>query len=288
MLLPLVALFLLYAALLLVGGWLLFPEGPPYTSSATFSAQGLHFFLPSARTAWKDSLFASLVFSLPAQEAMFAVWAVFTPGKWYFRFVAALAAMVMLVALLQVRLAAPIEDWHDSIDPVLLMPLILLSLAAPLSTWAIWSGRRLRRVSVAGDVTKDGRHFSIANILTLTAMVAIALSLARLCQYAKNETRIAWFMLTYSTIHVLPLVWFALAVRRSWFSVGTTLATAAIFSIPFVVFAIKVGEWAVTAGTAGGLVWTVPLSLLCWRFCGYRLTDGAPREKLSLILTRVR
>lgn len=88
-------------------------------------------------------------------------------------------------------------------------------------------------------------------------------------------------MVVYSAIHVLPLVWCALAIRRDWLSVSTTLLIAAAFSIPFVVTGTENGDWPMQVGFVVGVVWTVPLSLLLWRVFGYRLIGGEGRCDLT-------
>lgn len=127
------------------------------------------------------------------------------------------------------------------------------------------------------SIPEGVRHFSIANLLWITSAVAASLTLARLCEDGGDEAQESLSMVVYSAIHVLPLVWCALAIRRDWLSVSTTLLIAAAFRIPFVVTGTENGDWPMQVGFVVGVVWTVPLSLLLWRVCGFRLAGGEGR-----------
>lgn len=230
-------------------------------------------------------MFVGMIFSVPAQQAMFVAWAVFTSGKWQLRLAAALTAAMILYAMLALSFSSLWEslligDWQNDAAPFLLIPLALLCLAGPLAFYAVISGRRLSHREAELACAASRKQFSIATLLWGTAGFAASLALARLQKNHEGEAEVAISMLIYSAIYILPIAWCALAIRRLSISLISTLVLATLFSVPFAL-PTSAEMVAAKAGLAIGIVWTVPFSLFIWRWCGYRLAlpcDNMPKN----------
>lgn len=213
---------------------------------------------------------------------------VFGTGRWPIRFVLMIGASAGCYGLSGTQLLGDIDNWSDALRGPALIPLEFLAAAAPFAAWRIRSGRKLSKAAGTGPgdapIGLSSRRFAIRDLLAVTAFVAVALALARwtvLLQGADTEriAAIAFFTLSaifYSTIYMVPLAWGLLAPSRSRRALIFSLVYAALWLIVPTAFSVSGNKSAIelglTIGAALGLAVTAPISLLIWRWCGWRLT----------------
>lgn len=266
----------------------------PYLSKTSISDSLGGAFEQSDLSAWSVGLFIVTVFSTGVQRAVLAVWVAFGCGTWPVRLGMALIASACLYAMIQAQLSPPQASWQGIVAPFAAMPLESLSLVTPLAIVATLTGRRLQHKGVPPNVGPSRRRFSIADLLLITAVVAVGLALAR-WKYttdgeAGNAARdlmlSALVGLVLSTICVLPIVWTTLAVHRHLLALLLTGLVMATFVASLLLMFARDSEfgWLLEVVVVGGALLNAPCGLLLWRLFGYRLTrvrgeDVAPSAR---------
>ncbi|HET6879759.1 MAG TPA: hypothetical protein VFI31_06380 [Pirellulales bacterium] len=234
----------------------------------------------ASTASWVNGVVALICTSAMVQRAMFAVWVAFGSGRWLVRLALALAASACLYAIMQWQIGLDIGGRRGDIDPFMLMPMEMLSLTAIPAGLALWSGRRLRPLVAESFQTPASQHFSLLDVLALTAVVAASLAPIH-AHDVKHKTMQAAFpesliyvvyMLVFSTFYMLPTVWSGLAIRRQHLALSGLAAITGLLSTPLIAAALGPVE---LVGNIVGLFWTAPASVLLWRFCGYRLLPAS-------------
>lgn len=264
----------------------------PYWFSTTFEdSLGGRFGIESETdgSAWKVALSAALFMSCPLQRGVFGIWIAFGPGRWFIRLATAMIASAFLYIVVLVPLSVEVESWRDLLAPFAAMPLELLSFVAPLAVVAVVTGRRVLHSKLHSGDQPDSRRFSISDILTITAVVAVAIALARWKEM--NHGRIGGALpasliasavvVTCTAAYVLPVLWAMLAVRRVTLGLSLTGCVTMVFAIPMLLTGDANSDvWPMAIGGMLGLCLTVPCSLLLWRLSGYQLTRMPQRNEL--------
>lgn len=290
---PLALLVILFASLDVFVPFMakhIFGAESEYTSGlAIEDGSGVTFFLALPTPGSEGYLAAALIATVMAmygQQASLALWAVFSAGHWPIRFVLMMGAVAGCHGLVGAQLLQGNDNETGIAGKLAIMPLSFLAAAAPFIVWRIWTGRKLSHSDAIGprDSTLGitSRRFAIRDVLALTAFVAVQLALVRwtgLPQQADIEriAIIAVFSLStilYSALYILPLASGLLSRSRRAFIYS--LAYAAFCVIVSTLFSISLNMSALQLGAMVGLILgllvTAPISLLIWRWCGWRLT----------------
>ncbi len=234
-----------------------------------------------------------------AQLGLVAAWGVFAPQRLPLRLmISVLLALSLALALVAGMWAS--TDLSSSFDSeaffmLLALPLWLLAVQAPL--WVLKFARGARISS--GDTSSSGaRQFGLQELLTLTALVAVALGLAQVVVQSDSYggrgpadwSPIVWacgYLALWSGLVVLPCIWGVLLTRNPL--TGTAIVggyqivlvlVAATVVIATSRMASIVGFWEISWGLflfQIGSVGTILVSLGIVRGSGYRWhRDGDP------------
>lgn len=235
--------------------------------------------------AYLAAALTATVMALYGQQASLALWAVLAAGYWPIRFVLVMGAVAGCHGLVGTQLLHGSDSETGMPGKLAIMPLSFFAAAAPFIVWRIWTGRKLSRSDAVGprDSTLGitSRRFAIRDLMAVTAFVAVQLALVRWTRLLEADIErislIAVFLLApilYSTVYIIPLA--AGLLSRSPRALTYSLAYAAFCVIVPVLYSINLDLSALQLGAAIGfilgLLVTAPISLLIWRWCGWRLS----------------
>lgn len=255
------------------------------------------FFAAAILDARLPEFFGAILFGiLPAQFGVLAIWAVVGPGRWQIRQAATtvLAALGWLAfgAGTAASVHAPADFSEVMFRFTALVPLVFLAIQLPLWTGRWLRGWRLVEASCAASADRrESRRFSMNDLLLMTAVVAVALALARFCAESAEDVAGNWIFAAIlspaSGFATLPCL---LSAFRSRTGRGGILAIAGYafgLGLAFDVVAVTMlGAPADLSEIWGGPVWLLSMlipihgSLALIRHAGYLLLP-APAKRME-------
>lgn len=261
-------------------------SGTAYSNDLNFSdLSGASFTVdlrtPASELYLSAAMMATLMATVP-QQAVLVIWMVFGQGRWPIRLFVTIAASAVCYALIETQLLRETDDWDEYVRWPATIPVNLLALAGPVAAWRIWRGRSLSRGTAVVPSGARDRRFAIRDVLAVTAFTAVALALARWTAlldfrqgWAAELALYALLMAAWSTVYIVPLAWGLLAPSHARRRLVFGWIFAALWIIPggFSMSASTSNiDLGLTLGLMLGLTIPAPISLLLWRWCGWRLT----------------
>ncbi len=183
-----------------------------------------------------------------AQFGLAAAWGVFAPRCLLLRLTSSLALGAGLSVQFLVGLpSARSPNGEDALRVLMLLPLLLLAVQTPLWILKFVSGARISPgKETAGkeeETARQMRQFSLQEILTATAWVAVALGSAQMALRWGGNMPFAldggWSSLAvtcgvlalWSTLVLLPCIWGLLIARDPWAGTGAMLAYQLVLTL---------------------------------------------------------
>ena len=260
--------------------------------------------VPLTSGAGPNDLMIALVFTwlgtVGAQGGLHAVWCVLAPVGFIKRLAVGVGTGLILFVsfvlgfVVSERAHLPADYWETVVTGLLCLPLMAVAIQSPLWLARVCGGWRiLHRADLSRQ--SGARTFGIRDILVATAVVALALSAARLAvpdSVSSDDEFLLPLAIAVlaaagiSMLTTLPVVVATLRTRRMWLVLPAALLLDVVIAIGFGVIMSAIEgyptPWEVSVGLvflAGSLFACLAGVLLVVRGFGFRLSWG--RRKLE-------
>lgn len=237
-----------------------------------------------------DMIVSILDFSIKSQCVVLAVWFVFGGGRWPQRLLIAIAASAALRATGAVSsLFLGAGTLPLTFQSIAASCLHILMSCVPFVIWRSGTGHSLvcSRLPASDLRHSAPRHFSVAEVLFVTAFVGSVAAFTQphaffsdaMNRFLFGLATTALHDMAWATVYAAPVAWSALFFRGAC---RAPLLVVLLFTACFgvsTVFAPGAGNLWPFYGALTAKLAVLPLTLLAWRFGGYRLANDHADEE---------